>query len=271
MGERGLNLVSLDAAWRFAQGIIRGRMAPKGITEPGAVVAIIEAGMELGLPPMFALSNLTFINGRLGIMGDAAKALIRTKKKLREGTSITVRYEGTGEDLAAVVTSHRADEMEPVSTTFGVADAKKAKLWGKAGPWSEYPKRMLYYRALGFHVRDQYPDVLMGTVLREELDDYPEDAYRGPKGHAERDVTPKAAEPDPLLSGTWQPTPSPTAGPPAQPSQPSEAETVAFEPEPPTEEPFALEPPPDCDHPDGFSRMGEEGPLTCVHCGEVRD
>lgn len=194
MGDRGLNLSGLDEAWRFAQGVIQGGMAPKGIREPGAVVAIIEAGFELGLPPMFALSNLTFINGRLGIMGDAAKALVHSTGKLRKGTGFGVEYEGEGDSLKAIVTSHREGEVDPVSHEFSVKDAKTAKLWGKAGPWSEYPKRMLMYRALGFHVRDQYPDVMMGAALTEELKDYPVN----PKGRPERDVTPPADK-DPLL------------------------------------------------------------------------
>jgi hypothetical protein len=197
MGDRGLDLSSLDAAWRFAKGVIQGRMAPKGITEPGAVVALMEAGYELGLPPMFALSNLTFINGRLGIMGDAAKALIRSSGKLRAGTGFAVRYEGKGDDKRAIVTSHRFDEVEPVSHEFSVADAKLAKLWEKSGPWTEYPKRMLMYRALGFHVRDQYPEVLMGAGLTEELRDI-EPGPKGPKGRTEKEINPPVGK-DPLL------------------------------------------------------------------------
>lgn len=283
MGERGVDLSSLEAAWRFAQGVISGGMAPKGMREPGAVVAIIEAGMELGLPPMFALSNLTFINGKLGIMGDAARALIRQKKKLRDGTGIDVSYEGEPyeDDFKAVVTSWRKEEAEPVSHDFSVADAKKANLWGKSGPWSEYPKRMLMYRALGFHVRDQYPDVMMGAAIAEEIEDYP----ANPKGRPEREVNPPEGK-DPLLVVAEKASGTATA-PAAE--EPEDAEVVPPEPEPePEDDPegkkgpeadpgpgaeegepgFALEPPPDCTHPEGFAGTEERPEAHCVHCGE---
>jgi len=57
---------------------------------------------------------------------------------------------------------------------FSVADAKRAGLWGKAGPWTQYPRRMLQLRARGFALRDGFPDVLKGLVTAEEAQDYPQ-------------------------------------------------------------------------------------------------
>jgi hypothetical protein len=53
-----------------------------------------------------------------------------------------------------------------------VAEAKKAGLWGKQGPWTQYPRRMLQMRARGFALRDAFPDVLRGLVTAEEAADY---------------------------------------------------------------------------------------------------
>jgi hypothetical protein len=52
-----------------------------------------------------------------------------------------------------------------------VADAKRAGVWGKAGPWTQYPKRMLGIRARSFALRDVFPDVLGGLDIREEVED----------------------------------------------------------------------------------------------------
>jgi hypothetical protein len=60
-------------------------------------------------------------------------------------------------------------------TQFSVADAVRAGLWGKSGPWTQYPKRMLQLRARGFALRDAFPDVLKGLVTAEEAQDYPAD------------------------------------------------------------------------------------------------
>jgi hypothetical protein len=56
---------------------------------------------------------------------------------------------------------------------FSVTDAKKAQLWGKGGPWSQYARRMLQMRARGFALRDAFPDVLRGLITAEEAQDYP--------------------------------------------------------------------------------------------------
>ncbi len=61
-------------------------------------------------------------------------------------------------------------------------DAKKAGLWGKAGPWSQYPKRMLQMRARSFALRDKFADALSGLIMAEEAQDYTTIS----------DVTPKA-------------------------------------------------------------------------------
>lgn len=69
-----------------------------------------------------------------------------------------------------------------VTARFSVADAKKAGLWGKQGPWQQYPARMLQLRARGFALRDAFPDVLRGIISAEEARDMPTEAtpYAGP-------------------------------------------------------------------------------------------
>jgi hypothetical protein len=45
-------------------------------------------------------------------------------------------------------------------------DAKFAKLLGK-GVWQVYPKRMLQMRARSQNLKDNFPDVLMGSAIAE--------------------------------------------------------------------------------------------------------
>jgi len=194
LGAEGFDF-TFENAWRFAQGLIDGGMAPKGMNNPGAVVGIMQASRELGIPIMFGLSKLTFTGGRIGIMGDLATALIRSKDGLEPGTDFEKVYTGepSTPSWTCTVTAKRKGQPEPFSASFSVADAKRAGLWGKQGPWSEYPQRMLYYRALGFLCRDHFSDQLMGLAISEEVADYA----------PPRDVTPTAALPatasDPLF------------------------------------------------------------------------
>ena len=62
---------------------------------------------------------------------------------------------------------------ETTVVSFSQEDAVKAKLWGKQGPWQQYPKRMLQLRARGFAIRDAFPDAVKGLITAEEAADYP--------------------------------------------------------------------------------------------------
>ena len=77
--------------------------------------------------------------------------------------------------MRAVCTVMRAhgEMIEKTIRYFSVANAKTAKLWGKQGPWTQYPERMLAQRARGFALRDAFPDALKGIITREEAEDIP--------------------------------------------------------------------------------------------------
>jgi hypothetical protein len=101
--------------------------------------------------------------------------------------------EGDGESMVATCTAKRRGYETPTVARFTVADAKKAGLWGKSGPWSQYPRRMLQLRARGFALRDAFPDVLKGLVTAEEAQDYPTTPAT-PEPIVVRPATPQPAE-----------------------------------------------------------------------------
>jgi len=163
----------LEQFTKLANGVIQAGLAPKGMSRPEQVIIAMQTGHELGLPPMQSLKSVTVINGRSGLMGEAALGLLNAVSALKPGTQFEKHYEGEGDDLVCTVQLWRAGREEPSEHSFGVADARKAKLWGKSGPWTDYPKQMLKWRALGFLLRDHFADVTMGLALAEELRDIP--------------------------------------------------------------------------------------------------
>lgn len=188
MADHGVVLHSMEDAWRFASTIAPTAIVPLGLRgKPAEVFAVVQAGAEMGLSPFRSLSNMKCINGRVGPMGALAKALIRKADVLEKGTGFMEQFSGTeGEDdWTAHFSTLRAGETDRYHTTFSVKDAKLAGLWGKKsksgapGPWCQYPKRMLMWRAVGFHMDDYYSDVLMGFHIAEVLEDYPEEIPRG--------------------------------------------------------------------------------------------
>ena len=168
---RGLALQTMGEAMAFATMVAKSDFAPKDFKgKPESCLLAIQHGSEIGLSPMQSLQNIACINGRPAIWGDAALAVAMASpvcEYVRES------IEGDGEQMVATCTAKRRGYETPTVARFSVADAKKAGLWGKSGPWTQYPKRMLQLRARGFALRDAFPDVLKGLVTAEEAQDYP--------------------------------------------------------------------------------------------------
>lgn len=168
---RGLALQSFDDAWRFWQMVAKTPFAPKDFqNKPESCLLAGQHGAELGLGPMQSLQCIAVINGRPSIWGDAALALVQSSPVCE---FVSESVDGEGEQMVATCIAKRRGYPAPSAVKFSVADAKRAGLWGKSGPWTQYPKRMLQLRARGFALRDAFPDVLKGLVTAEEAQDYP--------------------------------------------------------------------------------------------------
>jgi hypothetical protein len=171
----------LDQAFRLAKALsMSGDMVPKHFQgKPEMIMAAIARGMEIGLAPMQALSNIAVINGRASIWGDALPALLQ-----KAGHHLDCELQGEGDQMVAVATLTRGDTGRETVRSFSVAEAKKAGLWGKAGPWQAYPTRMLQMRARSFAARDGAADALMGLQVAEEMQDVApmKDVTPAPKG-----------------------------------------------------------------------------------------
>jgi hypothetical protein len=158
---------SLEETFRLAGAISASGMAPNTLNSPEKVMVAIIAGAELGMPPFQSLQSFAVINGRPALWGDGLIGVVRS-----QGFKVREWFEGEGDDMIARCEVTRPDSGEVIPGEFSVADAKRANLWGKSGPWQSSPKRMLKMRARGFACRDGAADVLRGFQLREEVEDY---------------------------------------------------------------------------------------------------
>lgn len=209
VGERGIVLRSLEDLLRFARMAVAAQVAPKGMTEGAAAIAI-QAGLERGLGLLGGLQQAVVINGVLSWRGQGAYALIQNSPVCKPGT-LTKFLEGTGDEMKGVAVAHRVGYAAPSRAEFSVKDAKLAGLWGKEGPWKQSPSRMLQWRALGYLARDVFPDVLGGFPLAEEAADY--EVIAAPVRTGSVPSLPPPSAPDPLfdaISGAINITPKET-------------------------------------------------------------
>lgn len=156
---------SLKDAMEYAKLISESDLAPKDYRgKAGNVLIAMQFGSEIGLLPLQAIQNISVINGRPAIWGDAMIALVQNHP-LCEYIKEYIK------DNVAYCTVKRRGEDE-YTFTFSKEDAKTAGLLNKPGVWTQYPNRMLQMRARGFALRDKFADVLKGIAMREEVEDY---------------------------------------------------------------------------------------------------
>lgn len=208
-GNKWLAVTHYGALSALATAMVRAGIAPKGMA-PEQALGVMAFGLEMGLGPIASLKSIAFINGKACMYADALRALLLASGKLQDQPIETV--EGEDDARVASCTIYRVGMKTPTTKTFSVKDAKTAQLWGKPGPWTQYPDRMLEWRAFGWAVRAGFADVLNGLWTREEAEDIPV-VDAGPV--EARTVTPgpipAAAPPPGVVRRATQPAPAPAA------------------------------------------------------------
>ena len=172
---------NIEEAYRLAQYVSKSGLAPQGMKTPEQCMVAIMHGLEVGLPPMQAVQKIAVINGRPSIWGDAVPALLLSK-------GFRISEEPTESGHKCTITR---PDGQVIVRQFTKADAEKAGLWNKTGPWKQYPQRMLQMRARSLAARDGAADVLAGMYLAEEAQDIPVNAI---PGDSAVDITPAKAD-----------------------------------------------------------------------------
>lgn len=200
---------TFDQLAAFASMAAKSNLVPPAYKgKPEDIMLAVQMGSEVGLAPMQALQNIATINGRPALWGDAQLGLCKSHP---HWVSIEETMTGAGETLKAKCVVIRNGEP-PVVREFGYVQAKQAGLWGKSGPWTQYPDRMMQMRARGFALRDAFPDALRGLLSEHEAMDTPPPVYKGTTIDSTAEpVTERAPEPVEAAAYTLDTAPNPRA------------------------------------------------------------
>lgn len=161
---------SFDELHRQAKALSPSSLIPKGLRgkddkETLANVTLVLAyGREIGLGPIASLSGVAVVNGRPFSESQTLAAAVRASGHclyLRrvEASPKSVTWE-----------THRRGDPAPERRTFSMADAQTAGL-AQRETYKAHPERMLSARALGWLLRDVYPDVTKGMGTEAERED----------------------------------------------------------------------------------------------------
>jgi hypothetical protein len=197
----------IDEVFKLAQFIAKSEFFPAWKNKPHDAAVAILFGQSIGLSWGHSLLNISMINGRPTVWGDAMLALCKKSSSFED-----MDEEFNEETKTAICLVKRKGYKEQVRT-FSYEDAQRAGLVKKDN-WVKYPKRMLQMRARAFALRDVFPDILQGLGCAEEVMDYPDAAK--PKGVSESNVVSFPAQNN---SVTELPKESPSEAPKAIPYQ----------------------------------------------------
>ncbi len=132
-------------------------------TAAQAVVKII-AGKELGLSPIESMNSLYMVNGKIAVSSKIIASLVKksgkydyTIEKLDDQECTLIFYQLNGE------------KVDLGKSTFTFKDAAKAGLVNKDN-WKNYPRNMMFARALSNGARWYCPDATASFYSVEELE-----------------------------------------------------------------------------------------------------
>lgn len=159
---------SLSEAKDYAKIVADSGLVPTRYkSKPDDILVAWQMGAELGIAPMQSLQGIAVINGTPAVYGDLMLAIVQ-KSGLMDYHVETFSEDGKTAEFRA----KRKGNPHEIIATFSEDDAKAAGLLGKAGPWTQYKKRMLTLRARAFGLRNGFADALKGMACVEEVQDY---------------------------------------------------------------------------------------------------
>lgn len=166
VGARGVVLHSFDDLKRFCSASAASGYF-KDASDVAKAIVKVQAGMELGIPPIASMSGIHIVEGKPTLSAGLIASRIKASGKYR----VLVKKHTDTECVLEF--RERVDgAWESVGVTeFTMQDAVKAGIGGRTN-WKRYPKNMLFARAISNGARWHCADIFTGSVYTtEEIQD----------------------------------------------------------------------------------------------------
>lgn len=138
-------------------------MFPDVKTQAQAVVKIL-AGKEMGLTPFESMNSIYIVNNKLAVMSNAMASIVK------KGGKYDYKVMKLDDQECSLSFFRLNGEVKELGvSTFTFKDAARAGLANK-DVWKNYPRNMLFSRALANGVRWFCPDAACGNVVEELTD-----------------------------------------------------------------------------------------------------
>lgn len=161
----GLIPASFAEAEQFANRLADSGLVPEALRKrPADVLVVMLKGLELGLRPMLALSEIHVINGKAGCSAKLKMGMCLAKPDICEEFTLI-----ESNDQKATYQAKRVGK-DAVRLTFTAKEAEIAGLLVK-DTWKKYRPAMLRGRCSSALADAVFPDITNGIMTDEELED----------------------------------------------------------------------------------------------------
>lgn len=165
--------------------LMKGNAFPKTMDTPEKCIAAWNLACTFkGVSAQRALSNMMYVNDALSLWGELPKALAEATGEIEdfeifvvddEYNTISPENKNLDKDPFAAICKVKRKGRTKNSYYFTTAEAERAGLLRKKGPWQDYAKIMLKRRAQSEALKFEFSDALMGANIAEYTHNvYPE-------------------------------------------------------------------------------------------------
>jgi len=164
-GAGAIASADLEGQFRIATAIANATEAvPRGYRkQPGAVLLALAWSQAHGVDVLTAIQNVAFVEGKAVVDATMQRALAK-----RAGYDLSITVELERATVGVMQSGKRLGEA-----SYSMVDAEAAGLTGKRN-WQHNREDMLVARATTRAVRRFAPDVLLGMLVSDEVDDPPD-------------------------------------------------------------------------------------------------
>ena len=173
MTERGLQPSTIEEAWRFANALSRSSFVPveyKG--NPDNCLIAIDLSQRLGIPWLMLMQHLYLVHNRPALDSAITTALVNQSGQFIDPLEYEVEGKNAlDKDFRVRAYATRKSTGKVLYGPWINWQLVKAEGWdSKTGSkWKSMPDQMFHYRAASWFQRRYCPELTMGMITSEEL------------------------------------------------------------------------------------------------------
>ena len=166
---------NFESAQRMAKCLAASAIVPKeyqGQEGLANCIIALEMANRIGASPIMVMQNLYIVHGKPGWSSKFLIACLNSSSKFKT----PIRYEFKGKENTDEwgCRAYATDSSDEVlyGSWVTIAMAKQENWFGKDGSkWKTMPEQMLRYRAAAFFQRAYAPEISMGMLTSDEIED----------------------------------------------------------------------------------------------------